>query len=62
MGRYFQTGGLVYDKSHCSQKRRNIAIVNTESFIKEIKLSNLKSSILITRDLEHNCSLVVCKD
>jgi len=45
-----------------SQNRKYIAIVSTESYIKKIKLSNLKSRILITGDLEYNYPLVFGKD
>ena len=32
------------------------------SYVKEIKLNNLRSRVSITRDLESNCSLIIGKN
>ena len=41
---------------------RDITVILMKSCIKEIKLRNLESSVLVIRDLEDNCSLVISKN
>ena len=37
-------------------------MVSIESYIERIKLSDLESRVLITGNLEYNCSLIVSKN
>jgi len=46
-------------ENYCFQGRENITVVSMESYIEETKLRNLGSKVLIARDLESNCHLIV---
>ena len=46
-------------ENYCFQGRENIIVVSMESYIEETKLRNLGSKVLIARDLESNCHLIV---
>ena len=43
-------------------RKRDITMISIKSHTRRIKLSNLRSKVLITGNLKHDCSLVVSKD
>jgi len=49
-------------ENYYSQDKKNTIVISTESCIKRIKLSDLESKILIIRNLEYDCSLVISKN
>ena len=49
-------------ENYSSQNKENIVVIPIDSYVKRIKFSDLGSKILITKDLECNCSLIVSKN